>query len=205
MHKAGAISVDSLEEMIDTAKALAMLPPSFNTNIGILAASGGLSTEMANVFSKEGFRVVPLTQKSYDRLGEFFNLIGGNYVNPIQGSSDRFSDIVEILGDDDNLDVVAVEVGAGRLLTRKEANDPWLIGDSQIENVIETFNKFKENSSKTLICVVTTSFPRVDSSVMESIDKRFTDACIPIFYSFQRAARSLKHVVDRHSTMAYLR
>ena len=205
MHKAGAIPVDSLEEMIDTAKALAMLPPSFNTNIGILAASGGHSTEMANVFSKEGFRVVPLTQKSYDRLGEFFNLIGGNYVNPIQGSSDRFSDIVEILGDDDNLDVVAVEVGAGRLLTRKEANDPWLIGDSQIENVIETFNKFKENSSKTLICVVTTSFPRVDSSVMESIDKRFTDAGIPIFYSFQRAARSLKHVVDRHSTMSYLR
>jgi len=173
-------------------------------NIGILAATGGHSTEMANVFSKEGFRVVPLTEKSYERLGEFFNLIGGNYVNPIQGSSDRFNDIVEILGEDDNIDVVAVEVGAGRLLTRKDASDPWLINDSQIESYIETFNKFNENSKKTLITVVTTSFPRVESSVMEEIDKRFSEAGIPIFYSFQRAARSLRHVVDRHSTLAYL-
>jgi acyl-CoA synthetase (NDP forming) len=204
MYRSGAIPVDSLEEMIDTSKALVMLRPCSNMNIGILAATGGHSTEMANVFSKEGFRVVPLTEKSYERLGEFFNLIGGNYVNPIQGSSDRFNDIVEILGEDDNIDVVAVEVGAGRLLTRKDASDPWLIDDSQIESYIETFNKFNENSKKTLITVVTTSFPRVESSVMEEIDKRFSEAGIPIFYSFQRAARSLRHVVDRHSTLAYL-
>jgi acetyltransferase len=204
MYRSGAIPVDSLEEMIDTSKALVMLRPCSNMNIGILAATGGHSTEMANVFSKEGFRVVPLTEKSYERLGEFFNLIGGNYVNPIQGSSDRFNDIVEILGEDDNIDVVAVEVGAGRLLTRKDASDPWLINDSQIESYIETFNKFNENSKKTLITVVTTSFPRVESSVMEEIDKRFSEAGIPIFYSFQRAARSLRHVVDRHSTLAYL-
>ena len=193
MVRSGATAVDSLEEMIDTAKAMVMLRPTTGVNVGILAASGGHSTEMANVFSKEGFKVVPLTQRSYDELGSFFNLIGGNYVNPIQGSGERFNDIVDILGRDENLDVVAVELGAGRLASNEE----------HLNERVEFLKRFQETCPKPLVTVVTTSFPRTESSAMEQVEKRFSAAGIPIFYSFQRGATALRNAVDRFSVQSY--
>ena len=194
MARSGATSVNSLEEMIDTAKALTMLRPATGARIGILAATGGHSTEMANVFSKEGFRCVPLTERSYERLASFFNLIGGNYVNPIQGSADRFCDIVEILGQDENLDVVTVELSASRLVADAEF----------LKDRIAILQKFQRESSKPLVTIVTTSFPRVESSALEALDKQFSAEGIPIFYTFQRGAQALRNAVDWFSMRAYL-
>jgi acetyltransferase len=194
MARSGATAVNSVEELIDTAKALTMLRPATGTKLGILAATGGHSTEMANVFSKQGFRCVPLTDRSYERLASFFNLIGGNYVNPIQGSGDRFGDIVEILAEDENLDVVTVELSASRLVA----------DEAYLNERIAILQKFQRESSKALLTIVTTSFPRVESSSLEALDKKFSAAGIPIFYTFQRGAQALKNAVAWHSVQAYI-
>jgi acetyltransferase len=194
MARSGATAVDSVDELIDTAKAITMIRPATGVRIGILAATGGHSTEMANVFSKEGFRCVPLTERSYERLASFFNLIGGNYVNPIQGSAERFGDIMEILGQDENLDLVTVELSAGRLAA----------DETHLNDRIAILQKFQRESSKPLVAIVTTSFPRVESSALEALDKKFSAEGIPIFYTFQRAARALKNTVAWHSVRSYL-
>ena len=149
---------------------------------------------MANVFSKQGFRCVPLTNRSYERLASFFNLIGGNYVNPIQGSGDRFGDIVDILAEDENLDVVTVELSASRLVA----------DEAHLNERIAILQKFQRESSKALLTIVTTSFPRVESSSLEALDKEFSAAGIPIFYTFQRGAQALKNAVAWHSVQEYI-
>jgi acyl-CoA synthetase (NDP forming) len=192
--RCGAIAVNSLEELIDTTKAIGTLPPAIGVNAGLFAISGGHSTEMANVFSKCGFRIPRLTEQSYDKLSSLVSLIGGNYVNPIQVFGETFNEILEVLSKDDNLDIVAVEVAGGRL--------------SQSEKIlaksIQQIKNFQMNSVKPIIAIVTSSFPRIESSVMESILQRFNEEGIPAFPTFQRGAMALKNVVDYYSRKAYL-
>ena len=192
--RCGAIEVDSVEELIDTTKAITMLPPGINVNAGLFAITGGHSTEMANIFSKCGFRIPRLTERSYQELSSLVSLIGGNYVNPIQAFGDNSNRILDVLSRDENLDVVAVEVSGGRLSQSKKA----------LASKIQEIKDFQANSTKPIITIVASSFPRIESSAMESLLQRFSQEGIPAFPSFQRGARALKNVVDYHSRRAYL-
>ena len=98
LARCGAISIESQEEMIDTVKALELVRPFTGFNVGLYANTGGHSTDMANVFSKNGFKIVPLTESSYEDLRSFYNMIGGNYVNPIQQApAEHHERIIKIL------------------------------------------------------------------------------------------------------------
>ena len=192
--KCGAMQVDSLEEMIDTAKAIFMLPPAIGVNVGLYALSGGHSTEMANVFSKRGFKIAPFTERSHQELASFLSLIGGNYVNPIQVAGENFDRILDVLSRDENLDVVAVELAAGRLSQSQEFFD----------SRVQAIKAFQANSSKPIIIVLTTSMPRVDTSGLDTIDTRFHQEGIPSFYGFDSGARAMKQVIDYHSASVFL-
>ena len=197
VDRCGAIQVDSLEEMIDTIKAVSLIPPATGYNMGLFALSGGHSTEMASVFSRFGFKIPPLTERSYQELGSFFNLQGGNYVNPIQAmgvSKEHYARIVDILRKDENLDLVAIELSAGPLSQSQDF----------LDERIQAIKDSKEGSLKPVILIITTSFPRVDSSVLDSIGNRLAQDGIPCFYSFQRGAQALKRVVTYHTIRAYL-
>ncbi len=192
--RCGAVQVNSIEEMVDTAKALHMVPPSIGTRIGLFAISGGHSTEMANVFSKNGFKVVALEDRSLKELGSFLSLIGGNYINPIQAFGEHFDRILDVLGRDSNLDVVAAEVAPGRLVR----------DDKMLESRIQAFKQFQSRYDKPIIAVLTSSLPRTDTSVVETVERKFIREGIPAFYGFDRGAMALKHVVDYQSQKVFL-
>ncbi|MBI4338785.1 MAG: CoA-binding protein [Chloroflexi bacterium] len=187
--RCGAIPVESVEEMADTAMAVHTIPPSLGVRIGLFAISGGHSTEMANVFSKHGFRIPVLADQSYQELGSFLSLIGGNYVNPIQAAGEHFERIMDVLARDSNLDVVAAEVPVGRV-----HQNP-----AMLESRIKGFKGFQARSTRPVIAVLSPHFPRVASTVLEEVEKRFLGEHIPTLIGFDRAARALKHAIDYHS------
>jgi acetyltransferase len=192
--RCGAIPIESQEEMIDTVKALSSFPPVTGYNVGLLAGSGGHSTDMANVFSQAGFKVVPLTEHSYRELASFFNMIGGNYVNPIQGTPQHHDRIVDILSKDENLDLVVVELPGPRL-----GSDPKFF-DERVRIIKEA----QAESHKPIAVIIYTSFPRLAPSAREAIDKRFTQEGIPAFHSFRSGARALRKVVEHYTLNRYL-
>lgn len=116
MRQSGAISADSQEEALDAAIALARLPRTEKRNLALIAMTGGQSVAITDQFAKAGFEVPALSQKSYDRLAEFFVTIGGSYRNPFDAAStlgretDNLAKILDILADDPVIEGVAVEM-----------------------------------------------------------------------------------------------
>ena len=193
--RCGAIPIESQMDMIDTAKALSLMPSAHGYRVGLYASTGGHSTDMANVFSKNGFKIVPLTERSYEELRSFYNMIGGNYVNPIQQApAEHFERIVNILIKDENVDLVAAEVPGNRLAT-----DEKLFDDR-----IRIFKEAQASSPKPIIAIATTGYPRLDPAVEEAMNKKFTQEGILSFPSFLSGARALKKVVDYHTLNGYM-
>lgn len=195
LTRCGALAIESQEELIDTAKALGLIAGVTGDRMGLYASTGGHSTDMANVFSKLGFKIPALTESSYEELRSFYNMIGGNYVNPIQQAPpEHFERIVKILSQDDNVDLVALEVPGNRLAT----------DDAFFEDRIRIFKEAQANSPKPIIAVATTGYPRLDPAKEEAMNKRFTQEGIPSFTTFVGAARALKKVVEYHTIRRYV-
>ena len=194
INRCGAIQIESQDEMIDVVKSLAHLGPIGGYNIGLLAGSGGHSTDMANVFSKSGFKVAQLTERSYQEMGSFFNMIGGNYVNPIQGSREHHNRIIDILSKDENLDIVVVELAGNTLNTNSKFFDER----------IEIIKQAQVESKKPIAVIVYPSYPRLEPSAREAIDKRFNQEGIPAFHSFASGAKALRKSVDNYVLNKYL-
>ena len=106
-----AVKVASLEELVDTIKALVYLPPVQGNRVAVTGGSGGQSVAIADVFAEAGLRLPRLTKQSYEELATFYSLIGGGYGNPIDtGNQNRIqmARIMDILGRDANIDSVVV-------------------------------------------------------------------------------------------------
>ncbi|MEK7778047.1 MAG: hypothetical protein AAB303_05420, partial [Chloroflexota bacterium] len=114
--------------------------------------------------------------------------------DPIQAFGENFDRIVDVLGRDENIDVVAVEVSTGRLSQNPE----------MLEGRIKAFKAFQASSTKPIIAVLSSSMPKADSTTLESMERRFSQEGIPAFLGFERGARALKNVVDYHSQRIFL-
>lgn len=193
--RCGAIPIESQDQMIDTVKTLSLIPSASGYNVGLYASTGGHSTDMANVFSKNGFKIVPLTESSYEELGSFLDLIGKNFVNPIQQApAEHFERIVDILCRDENVDLVALEIPARRL-----ASD-----DKFFDDRVRILREAQAGSPKPIVAIVSNGYPRLSPDAEEAMNKRFTREGILAFPSFLSGARALRTVVDRYILNGYL-
>ncbi|MDA0988806.1 MAG: CoA-binding protein [Chloroflexi bacterium] len=193
--RCGAIPIESQDEMIDTVRTLSLMPFASGYNVGLYASTGGHSTDMANVFSKNGFKVVPLTDTSYKELGSFLDLIGRNFVNPIQQApAEHFERIVNILSRDENVDLVALEVPARRLVS----------DDKFFDDRVRILKEAQASSPKPIVAIISNGYPKLDPDAEEAMNKRFTREGILAFPSFLSGARALKTVVDRQVLNGYL-
>jgi len=153
----GAMSVTSMEELIDTIKALHFLPPVTGDGVGVAGGSGGQSVLVADVFYEQGLRVPQLTKESYDELASFFVLIGGGYPNPIDtgGNVNRLEirRIMDILNRDRNIDnlVMIVSMRPGRSITLEQA-----------EETILMLEDLKKETDKPIVAMVYFSTPAAE-------------------------------------------
>ena len=86
MKQCRAISVDSVEELIDTAVAFAKLQPPAGINVGVLGAGGGGSIMAADEFELQGMKLPPLPKEVLDQVK---NIIGDDWMlikNPVDVS-----------------------------------------------------------------------------------------------------------------------
>ena len=69
---------------------------------------------MANVFSKAGFSIPRLSEKSYNQILTKFNLVGSTYTNPIEGrtlaNEDHLNNVLDVLNEDSNVDIIVHEI-----------------------------------------------------------------------------------------------
>jgi len=187
VRQCGAVKVASMEELIDTLKALLYLPPVRGDRVGIAGGSGGQSVAIADVFAETGLRVPLLTQKSYDELATFLTLIGGGYRNPIDTGNfhnlREIKHIMEVLERDANIDNLVLLTGARWGMMETPKSD------------IDALGNIREKSPKPVMAIVSFSTPEEMRRARETT-LQLQERAVPAFPSIERGARALKNVLD---------
>lgn len=188
VKQAGALAVDSLDEMVDVVKALLFTKPAAGKGIGLMAMTGGQSVVLTDAFVKAGWDVPLLSDDSYRRLGEFFNVIGGSYKNPldmagtIRQDPERLDQLFDILDDDPNIHAVALEIAATFMARR------WARKPEEFDRFLDSLERFRDRSDKPLVIALHPA--HVETLALEARQK-LQARDLPTFPSFERAANAL--------------
>ncbi len=187
VRQCGAINVNSMEELIDTVKALLCLPPVGGDRVAVVGGSGGQSVAVADVFAEAGLRLPLLAQESYDELAKFFTLIGGSYRNPVDtGNTNRreMRRILEILQRDTNTDSIVF------LATVRFGNPEQL--ETQVNSLID----IRGSTSKPVMAILYYAFSPQEVQQAGGTMQRLQSAGVPTFLGLERGARALRNVLD---------
>ena len=191
-RQAGAIGVDSFDDAVDMVKALAYLTPATGDGVGIIGGSGGQSVTMSDDFSRGGLRIPTLSQSTQEAMSSFFQLIGASYFNPVDiGGINRehLETIVDLLAMDSSIDAVALVAGA--FVGRRPR--------AEVLEELEIYQKARDKSGKPVLAMFHTPIPYGEGTLLEELDKRLQELGIPVFLSPERAARTLRRMVDYYA------
>lgn len=194
----GAIKVNSVEEILDTATALR-----YGGDVGpraaLIAVSGGHSGKMADIFTQEGFLMPPPTGESVGEIGSYAELVGGSYTNPFEGPSvrgnDNLANTLEVLAQDPNFDVIVVELGAGEIQRDSSAADERM-------EVLRSYHA--QETGTPVVTVIGTDMPYAEGVDLQDAARRFLGEGIACFLSMERGARALRNARDYHRRPAWL-
>jgi acyl-CoA synthetase (NDP forming) len=195
MRQAGVVQTESLDETIDAVNALTYCKPTTGRRMGLIAMTGGQSVVITDAFEREGLEVPLLTAGSYEKLAAFFNIIGGSYRNPLDAGGTigmgfvpgNLQKLFDILEEDENVDAIAMEVGASFIARRLRENPAIL------DQMVKTLADQMERSSKPFLAI---AHPGHVEDVMADIRSRLIEAGIATFGSFQSGAKALRRSVD---------
>jgi acyl-CoA synthetase (NDP forming) len=158
LRQSGAVEVASLEELIDVVAALqnGRAPAGGSLRAGLIAMTGGPSVAITDAFTRAGWEVPLLSEDSYRRLGEFFNVVGGSFRNPLDAGStiamgfriDNLARLLDVLDVDTAIDVIALDLGSGL------AADRWREMPVGLRGMIELLGDFAARSRKPLAVIV---------------------------------------------------
>ncbi len=195
VRQAGAIAAETLDDTLDVLKALLGCKPATGRGMGLMAMTGGQSVVITDAFVRAGLEVPLLTAASYERLAEFFNIIGGSYRNPLDmggtigfgGHSEHLDRLLEILDADERVDAIAMELASGFMARR------WQADPASLDSLLDLLAAHRERSAKPFLTIL---HPGHVEEVTALARSRVTERGLPVFHSFERAARALAKAID---------
>jgi len=201
VRQAGVVSADSLDETVDAVEAFLYLKPGTGHRVGLMAMTGGQSVVIADAFAGDGLEVPLLTASSYEKLGSFFNIIGGSYRNPLDiggtigwgGSIGNLVRVLDILNADERIDAVALEMGSGFIARR------WQADPKALEEALDALAAYQKRSPKPFLTIM---HPGHVEAIVAELRERVTARGVACFASFERAARALRRFLDYHRLRA---
>ena len=194
MRQAGAVQTESLDDTIDVVKALTLAGQTTGKRMGLIAMTGGQSVVITDAFERAGLEVPLLTTASYEKLSGFFNIIGGSYRNPLDAGGTigmgfvpgNLQKLFDILEDDENVDAVAMEVGAG-FIARRMRQNPALM-----DQIVDVLASQKEKSAKPFMAIAHQAHVE---DVMIEMRKKLLERSVATFGSFGSAAQAFARAV----------
>ncbi len=192
MAQCGAITTNSLDETIDVMRLLTQAKPFPGRRMALLAQTGGQSVSITDAFARAGLEVPRFTEDTYAKLGEFFNIVGGSYQNPldmagtIQGNVEVLDRILRIVDADPNVDAIAMELSA------MFAARQWKSKPERLDQTLDALKAHIDRSPKPLLAIL---HPAHEAEYVASIAPKFTERAIPLFPSFDRAATATARVL----------
>ena len=188
LRQCGALQVTTIEELIDTLKALVFLRDVRGNRLAIAGGAGGQSVTSTDEFAEAGLRVPPLSQGSYDELATFFEVVGGSYRNPIDVAGPVRRDmrrVMGILAQDPNIDNLVFFAGTkpGRHIVPE-----------QYQNTLDLLQSFRQKADKPVIAVISVHNENAEKETRDYMLK-LQSAGILAYPSITRGAVALRNAL----------
>jgi acyl-CoA synthetase (NDP forming) len=192
LSQAGAIGVESMEELADTLLAFQDLPPLEECSLaivgGLFDGAGGYCVAAADSCAALGLNIPPFAAETRERLEAIFPSVGTILRNPVDTGGAVFS-----------------EVEPFRDLFQALVADP----DTNLVLLVEPVDFFLRYISQEKFCAlndivadlsrskpfVVVSPPGLTEAERIVVEKRFADARIPVYPTVERAARAIVNVL----------
>jgi len=133
----GVIEVETLEELLNTARLIECYELFPIQNLAILSISGGYGVIMVDLLEKHGLKVPPFNKMIQEKLDEKFFTSGTSSSNPLDVSaqiynSDSIYEIIDIALSDKNIDGLIMDLPTWYFnmdfhLTKDESFEPTII------------------------------------------------------------------------------
>jgi len=200
----GAIRVNSLEEIADIVMAFLHLTPPCGRRALLLGGGGGNSVALADICSREGLEVPPLSDETRRELGNFIHLAGNSIRNPLDvwqvlEDVNLFRRSIEIAVADSVIDLVIVDRYVGNIYDDSPDEKRH---QREVNNFITDFAK-RNTYNKPLVVAMNVFVNSPDSAASGAKLRRdFALAGVPAYSSQVNAARALARFIKYHEFQA---
>lgn len=208
----GAIRVNSLEEIVDIAMAFLHLPPPRGRRALLLGGGGGNSVAYADICSRRGLEIPPLSDETRNELNTFIRLAGNSTRNPldvweVQHNFKAFRRSIELSVADPAIDLAIIDRMVGDFFTDddsindKKKADLYEMLKKQQQEVNDFIIDFAKNNPGKKPLVVTINMYGGDlynASAAVRQRQAFATAGVPAYSSTDSAARALARFVKYH-------
>ena len=195
-RQAGALRVDTLEELQDVTVLLAFAPGLAGPRVGIVGAGGGHSVLATDQVASEGLQVPALPEETQERLRRFTPVAGTSVRNPIDTNvgwgPDGTKAVVETLrlvAEAPNVDFLLFHTAFGWGPMR---DDPM----KRVEEFVSTFEEGLPTISKPMLVAVRTPTTPDIMRATVAFEERACAMGLPLFPSIGRAARAARLLLD---------
>jgi Acyl-CoA synthetase (NDP forming) len=197
----GIIQLYELEELIDMALLFQHLKPIQGRKVGLIGIGGGSSVLVTDSCEKEGIVIPPLPSEVRGKLREIIpeEVDPGTSVrNPVDLSasgwnSDIFLPSLETIADYDGIDFILTYINVAFGLYRGTS--------AQLNMCVNAIIQAKKNFDKPMSMIIRHSGTPEAVNLAASIQKRCLREGIPVFPSFDRAARAMNRFIRYYETI----
>ena len=194
LKQAGAIKVQSIEELTDTLLAFQDLPPVAGRGVAIIGqlggGGGGISVSATDICVRYGFAVPEFSAQTKARLKAILPPVGYILRNPVDlslGGNDP-----RVVGE--ALRLIAAEPGIDLIMVNERVSFHLaFVSRETVHSVNEALIEFRKRSAKPLVVV---SPPGQAEEERRVVEGRLSRAGIPSFPTLERAVRALVNVTS---------
>ena len=197
LTQAGAISAQSLEELMDIAVSFHFLRPFRGRRVGIAGSGGGPSVLAADECEEAGLEVVPLPGKIRDELKargvSIWDWIGNPVDMSIAWGAITPGDMLDMMGEEGNFDLLMAIMGVPHYMRQRDG----LSADAYLERY-----NLKSGSGTPLLAIVpdkslgSDTCAQPDTKLLSGIRTKLIASGIPFYPTMARAARAARKLAD---------
>ncbi|HZP58274.1 MAG TPA: CoA-binding protein [Dehalococcoidia bacterium] len=197
LRQAGAVEVDTFDELIDMLVAFAFFRGEGGRRAGVVGGGGGRAVQSADVCEEAGLELPRLPDDVRGLLRDNAPELAAWVDNPVDqsilaGSGVSGARVLEAMLDSDAYDVFIANVGEDWVLGRPDAID-------RMAHLVDRFAGIGRRAQKPMAFVLgpADSPDETKWRAVEGGRQRLTDARLAVYPSVDRAARALARYVER--------
>ena len=201
-RQAGAISVSSMDELMDMIVAFRFLRPGVGVQVAVGGAGGGMSVQSADACEEAGLKVIPLPPDLQEQLRArdpvYWDWVGNPVDVSILGAGPfRLQDIMQLMADHP-----AFELLIGAIDDQFNLNRPEDF--PRTKQTVESFISVSQGTRKPFAVVMGADLPAAEwkQQTMAELREMCVQAGLPIFPTIARAARAIRRFVEYHRWLA---